>query len=82
MLTEGHCSQKDRVDSGVTKGTVFAPLLFLCFINDLLSLLDPDAAVRLFADDCLVHSSIINIKNQAQLQRDLDSLSLWGRYWA
>ena len=54
VMVEGVRSHEDSVDSGVPQGTVLGPLLFLIYISDLPSVLDPDTAVRLFADDCLV----------------------------
>ena len=57
------------------------PLLFLCFINDLPSVLDPKTSVRLFADDCLIYRSIHSQDDRTQLQKDLDSLGSWGDSW-
>ena len=50
VVVDGEASNESSVDSGVPKGTVLGPILFLCHINDL-----PEAVtseVRLFADDC------------------------------
>ena len=80
VMVEGVRSREDTVDSGVPQGTVMGPLLFLIHISDLPSVLDPNTAVRLFADDCLVYRSINGI-NQRGLQRDLDALVLWGKCW-
>ena len=80
-MVEGVRSREDSVDSGVPQGTVMGPLLFLVHISDLPSVLDPNTAVRLFADDCLVYRSIDGIEDQRSLQRDLDALVLWGKCW-
>ena len=71
----------DPVLSGVPQGTVLGPLLFLCYINDLPSVLDPDTQVRLFADDCLVYRSIRSFQDQVILQKDFESLYKWGLKW-
>ena len=80
-MIEGVRSREDTVDSGVPQGTVMGPLLFLIHISDLPIVLDPNTAVRLFADDCLVYRSIDGIEDQLGLQRDLDALVLWGACW-
>ena len=81
VLIDGDHSRDDPVESGVPQGTVLGPLLFLIYISDLPSVLDPNTAVRLFANDCLIYRSINNTQEQVQLQHDLDALELWGRNW-
>ena len=71
----------DPVLSGVPQGTVMGPLLFLLFINDMPSVLDPSTCCRLFADDCLIYRSIKSSTDQAVFQRDLDALHNWGQTW-
>ena len=80
-MVDGVRSREDDVISGVPQGTVLGPLLFLIYISDLPSVLDPSTAVRLFADDCVVYRSIKSRDDQLQLQRDLDALHTWGRCW-
>ena len=81
VVIEGCHSRDDKVLSGVPQGTVLGPLLFSCHINDLPSVVDPNTAVRLFADDCLMYRSITSPSDQFQLQRDLDALAHWGDCW-
>ena len=50
-------TDEDCVLSGVPQGTVMVPLLFLLYVNDLTSVLEPPIACRLFADDCLIYRS-------------------------
>ena len=78
---DGRCSSSASVVSGVPRGTVLGPLLFLCFINDIVSEVNPSTQIRLFADDCLLYRSINSIQDQIQLQHDLDSLSKWSHQW-
>lgn len=42
-----------HVASGVPRGSVLGPVLFLVFINDITSKIDSN--VRYYADDCLVY---------------------------
>ena len=67
------------VESGVPRGTVLGPLLFLLHINDLPSCVN--SKVRLFADDCLRYREIKNNQGQIDMQRDLDALMAWGSTW-
>ena len=81
VLIEGHRSHEDSVDSGVPQGTVLGPLLFLCYINDLPSVIHPTTSMRLFADDCLLYRSISSLQDHLQLQTDLHALNVWGKSW-
>ena len=49
--------------------TVLGPILLLCHTNDLLNSVKP--IVRLFADDCLLHTEINNENDHTTLQNDL-----------
>ena len=71
----------DDVLSGVPQGTVMGPLLFLLYINDMPSVLDPSTACRLFTDDCLIYRSIKTVSDQVALQKDLEALHNWGLKW-
>ena len=57
------------------------PYFSSSFINDLPNVIDPQTAVRLFADDCLLYRSIRSMSDKVQLQRDQSSLSKWGECW-
>ena len=76
VVIEGESSESCSVDSGVPQGTVLCPLLFLCHINDLPNCIK--SKVRLFADDCLLYTSVNSIKDQIQLQEALKSLGNWA----
>ena len=79
VSVEGHCSYLAPVLSGVPQGTVLAPLLFSCYINDLPS--STLSNMRLYADDALVYRSINSPEDSIILQQDLISLSNWSRKW-
>ena len=64
VIVDGAYSSGADVKSGVTQGTVMGPLLFLLFINDMPSVVDPGICVRLFADDCLIYRNVRNIDDQ------------------
>ena len=56
VVVDGSSSESARVRSGVPRGTVLGPLLFLTYINDLPSTVS--SQVCLFADDCLLYRPI------------------------
>jgi len=57
------------------------PLLFLLYINDMPSVVDPGTSVRLFADDTLIYRVIHSMEDQVVLQRDLARLEQWASTW-
>jgi len=62
--------------SGVIQGSAVGPLMFLIFINELISLLENHGIkVKLFADDVKLYQDII------KLQSALDTLSDWAATW-
>ena len=71
----------EKVISGVPRGPVLGPLLFLLHLNDLPSVLSPGTICRLFADDCLLYRVIKCIADQLQLQEDLRKLEKWASDW-
>jgi len=62
--------------SGVPQGSVLAPLLYLMFVNELPFWIKSE--MRMFADDTKVWC---RIKEEKELQEDLDKLSSWSGIW-
>ena len=79
VLVNGEKSDPVNVLSGVPQGTVLAPLLFLCYVNYLPSLVK--SKIRMYADDTLIYNTIHNINDCLQLQNDLTELEKWSRIW-
>ena len=65
VLVNGEKSNPADVLSGVPQGIMLAPLLFLCYINDLPNLVK--SKVRIYADDTLLYNKIHNINDCLQL---------------
>ena len=76
---EGEKSAPVTVLSGVPRGTVLDPLLFLIYINDIG--LNIKSRIRLFADDTLLYATVSSEDDANTLQQDLDSLVAWTTHW-
>ena len=63
-MLDGISSQQSEVLSGVPQGTVLGPLLFICFINDLPSVVN--SQIRLYADDILLFRQIHSSKDSCK----------------
>jgi len=60
----------------VLQGSVFRPILFLIFINDL------DFSIKSrFADDTKLFRNITNMYDYNELQEDLNNLMKWSEEW-
>ena len=76
IIVNGQRSSPSVVLSGVPQGNVLGPLLFLCYINDIISSIS--SAIKLYANDVLIYR-IIDIEDDCKtLQRDLDLLQTWA----
>ena len=72
----GEFSNLKDVQSGIPQGSVFGPLLFVLYINDL-----PDSLksfAKLFADDLKM---IAKASDKLQVDNDLKMLELWESTW-
>jgi len=68
-----------EVISGVPRGSVLGPLLFLIYINDLDE--DIKSLILKFADDIKIFWKIVSEEDSCQLQNDLDVLLQWAEDW-
>ena len=69
-------SEEVSVTSGVPHGSVLGPILFLAYVNDISR--NMESTIRLFADDCVIYTTIIKPEDSDKLQRDLDRLGEWA----
>jgi len=72
----GQLSKEVKVTSGVPRGSVLGPLLFLVYVNDIWR--NMDSSITLFADDCIIYRKITTKNDIEMLQKDLDTLGEWA----
>ena len=79
VVMDGEESNACDVLSGVPQGSVLGPVLFLLYINDIIT--DVDSKINLFADDCALYREIKSAEDASALQNDLDRLYRWSCDW-
>ena len=79
VVVEGTSSSILPVLSGVPQGSVLGPLLFLIFINDVVTQISPGSSLSLFADDMALYRPISSAGDLSVVQRDISSISTWVR---
>lgn len=79
VVIDGVKSNPAPVLSGVPQGTCLGPILFLCYINDIVC--NIRSTIRLFADDTLLYREIRTQEDHHTLQQDLEILESWARKW-
>ena len=73
-------SEWKQVTSGVPQGSVLGPLLFVVYINDLMT--NVLNVLKLFADDTKIMSKIVDDSSCNALQDDLNKLANWSNEWS
>lgn len=71
----GFKSAPYNASSGAPQGSNLAPLIFAIFVNDITNNISSDCV--LFADDLKIYRIINNIEDCRELQKDINSLSVW-----
>ena len=69
------------VTSRIPQGSIFGPLLFLIFINDMPNVISKETSLPLFADDSKCFRLILGRDDGDKLQDDLNKLFQWSRIW-
>ena len=75
-----HCYISDVI-SGVPQGSVLGPILFLIFINDVVSTRCGKTSVKMFADDLKLYCIYNSANGVSDLQQSLDLLVSWSNVW-
>jgi len=78
VILGGHSSSWSPVTSGVPKGSILSPLLFLVYVNDIFDLhLSPNANLMVYADDILLSKPITTSSDLTAHQSHLNFISDW-----
>lgn len=67
--------------SGVIQGSCLGPLLFLLYINDIVSVLHGSARCKLFADDVKLYCCIDVDTDSIMMQCNIDAIIQWSALW-
>ena len=78
-LVHGFTSSRSPVPSGVPRGSIPGPLLFLVYVNDLPLVIQN--RIALFADNSKCSSVIESLQDYESIQKDLDSLHGCSNNW-
>ena len=81
VVIENCFSSFTDVVSGVPQGSVLGPILFLIFINDIVSSCCGNTKVKLFADDVKLYSIYNCEDGMLNLQQSVDKLVYWSSIW-
>ena len=78
VVIDGVCSELGDVLSGVPQGSILGPLLFVLFIDDIVSEVTTGTSIALYADDTKIWRHIQSISDTVSLQRTIDNLADWA----
>ena len=78
VVVDGESSDILSVSSGVPQGSILGPVLFVIFINDLISEVTPGTNIMLYADDTKIWRQIDCMNDHISLQKSIDALYAWS----
>ena len=79
-MVNGSESDVVKVISGVPRGSVLSPLLFLIYVNDLCNItLSHGSKVSMYADDLVLYNVIDTESALLSLQEDINNIVQWAR---
>ena len=80
VVINGIKSELVNIQAGVPQGSILEPLLFLIYINDLVT--DIHCKIKLFADDTSIYITVENaLVSGDLLNNDLEIINTWSKKW-
>ena len=79
VVVNGSCLNFSPIISGVPRGFMLGPLLFIIYINEVAQLpLTADSKIVMYANDILLYRPVHSTVDLVYLQEDTTSLGLWA----
>jgi len=79
VVVEGMFSSWVEVLSGVLRGSVLGPVLFVCYVYDMPDMIT--SFIYMYADDAKIMNCVSDEFDQTCLQSDLDTMTKCSREW-
>ena len=73
----GELSSVKNVVSGVPQGSVLGPLLFIIYIDDVVTQISSSSSISRYADDIALYRSITSPADYVVLQADIKAIATW-----
>ena len=74
-------SSMKPLTSRVVQGSCLGPLLFVIYINDIVTLFNGQCTCKLYADDMKLYTIVHTTDFQVHFQQCLDALAKWSDAW-
>ena len=81
VVVGGESSTPVNVLSGVPKGSVSGPILFLLYVNGVSDVVTKDCDLSLFSNDNLLFCEIRNLRDYSHLQEKIDLVHVLFGLW-